>query len=102
MTASARSNRTPTPTPPQTRSTIAAALHALAQRELGTPLPPPGTPLNEAFDSMALMTLVVAVEDHFEVCLEPEDECRIVTADDLVDVVLVRLGDADPPSPRAA
>ena len=38
-------------------------------------------------DSISLMTLAMAVEDHFEVCLDEDDEAAIVTVEDLVRVV---------------
>ncbi len=38
-------------------------------------------------DSMHLMTLAMAVEDHFEVCLDEDDEAGILTVADLVAVV---------------
>ena len=43
--------------------------------------------LMESFDSMQLMTLVIAVEDRFKILLEPEDEDRIATMEDLIDVI---------------
>lgn len=42
-------------------------------------------------DSMHLMTLAMAVEDHFEVCLDEDDEARILTVADLVSVVESKL-----------
>ena len=44
-------------------------------------------------DSVGLLTLAVAVEDHFRICLEPEDEARIRTVGDLVRTVEEKLGD---------
>lgn len=43
--------------------------------------------LMDSFDSLQLMTLVIAVEDRFRIFLEPEDEERIATIDDLIDVI---------------
>jgi acyl carrier protein len=43
-------------------------------------------------DSVGLLTLAVAVEDHFHICLEPEDEEGIRTIGDLVRVVEGKLG----------
>lgn len=42
-------------------------------------------------DSVGLLTLAVAVEDHFRICLEPEDEARIRTVGDLVRTVEEKL-----------
>ena len=35
-------------------------------------------------DSLKLLELVVAIEDRFEVCLEPGDEAALVTVGDVV------------------
>ncbi len=42
-------------------------------------------------DSLQLIALVVEVENRFRVCLEPEDEARIATIGDLVEVIRQRL-----------
>ena len=42
-------------------------------------------------DSLQLIALVVEVENRFRVCLEPEDEARIATIGDLVEVIRRRL-----------
>lgn len=39
-------------------------------------------------DSLLLLTLAVEVENHFEICLEQEEEAGIRTVDDLVEIVL--------------
>ena len=38
-------------------------------------------------DSIKRLSLVVAIEDHWEICFEPEDEQIIHTLDDLVSVI---------------
>lgn len=43
-------------------------------------------------DSIHLMTLAMAVEDHFQVCLDEDDEARILTVADLIGVVESKLG----------
>lgn len=45
-------------------------------------------------DSIHLMTLAMAVEDHFEVPLDEDDEAAIVTVADLVRVVEHKLSEA--------
>jgi acyl carrier protein len=65
----------------------------LARRELGEALPPLSAPLEEHLDSMKRMALVVAIEDAFEIALEPEDDEAVATLDDVVAVVLRHLGD---------
>ncbi len=42
-------------------------------------------------DSIRLLTLAMEVEDHFEICLDEEDEETIVTVADLVGVVRRKL-----------
>jgi len=52
------------------------------------------TPLVEALelDSIRMLTLVVEVENHFEICLEEGDEEGIETVGDLVTLLQARLG----------
>lgn len=38
-------------------------------------------------DSIRLLTLAVEVENHFQICLDPEDDAAIETVGDLVAVV---------------
>ncbi len=45
-------------------------------------------------DSIALLSLVVELENEFEICFEPEDEDDIATVRDVVTVLLRRLGSA--------
>ena len=47
--------------------------------------------LAEQLDSVQRLTLVVAIEDHFEVCFDPEDEERIRSFDDIVAVIHAKL-----------
>jgi acyl carrier protein len=47
--------------------------------------------LAEHLDSVQRLTLVVAIEDHFKVCFEPEDEATLVTLDDLVRAIQQKL-----------
>ena len=42
-------------------------------------------------DSIRLLTLAMEIEDHFEICLDEEDEETIVTVADLVGVVRRKL-----------
>lgn len=43
-------------------------------------------------DSLQLMTLAVAVEDHFEICLDEDDEAALVTVGDLLAVIAEKRG----------
>lgn len=74
---------------PPTREAVAATLLDLVARELGTGTVVPGdADLAEHLDSVQRLTLVVAIEDHFEVCFEPEDDDQVHTLDQAVDAVL--------------
>jgi acyl carrier protein len=48
-------------------------------------------------DSLQLQGLAVEVENHFRICLEPEDEEGIETVSDLVDAIQKKLTTADSP-----
>jgi acyl carrier protein len=47
--------------------------------------------LADQLDSMQRLTLVVAIEDRFLICFEPEDEVGVVTLQDLVATIQVKL-----------
>ena len=47
--------------------------------------------LAEHLDSIQRLSLVVAIEDHFEVAVEPEDDQLALTLNDVVDIVARRL-----------
>lgn len=53
----------------------------------------PETPLVNALelDSLRMLTLVVAIEDSFEVCLEEGDEAGLTTVGDLAALIQKRL-----------
>ena len=42
-------------------------------------------------DSVQRLTLVVAIEDHFKVCFDPEDEEKVETLDDVVQLIQRKL-----------
>jgi acyl carrier protein len=42
-------------------------------------------------DSVQRLTLVVAIEDTFAICLDPDDEGRVATLDDVVALVVERV-----------
>ena len=56
------------------------------------PLPEGG--LDQHLDSMQRLALVVAIEDHFQICFEPEDEKGIFTMDDLMRCIADKVGKA--------
>ncbi len=43
-------------------------------------------------DSLRLQALAVEVENHYRICIDPEDEESIVTVDDLVRTIAGKLG----------
>ena len=69
------------------RREIEATLAELSQRELG-----PEVALDEhsslsTIDSVQRLQLAVAVEDHFKICIDAQEERRISTMSDLVLVI---------------
>ena len=75
---------------------IRADIEGIARRELRTDVPLPGDAvLEEHLDSIRRLSLVVAIEDHFEICFEPEDDELARTLDDVVRIVTMRLQERD-------
>lgn len=74
-----------------TETEIRRILAEVAAEQLGG-APLPEGELAQALDSMQRLALVVAIEDRFGVALEPEDDAAVRTADDLVAVLVRRLG----------
>lgn len=54
----------------------------------------PGMRLVEdlGLDSIRLLTLATAVEDHFRICLDEADEASLVTVGDLATLIAVKTG----------
>ncbi len=78
-----------------TRAEILAGVAAVAREHLGHagPLEPSARLVEDlGLDSIRLLTLAAEVENRFRLVIEPEDEARIVTVGDLVDLVATRLG----------
>ncbi len=69
-----------------TPTLIRTELEQLAREKLSVAAPVGGD-LVDSLDSVQRLTLVVAIEDHFEICFDPEDEERIVSIDDIVSVI---------------
>jgi len=72
-------------------SLIRAELATLARREHILDGELPDGDLSEHLDSVQRLTLVVAIEDHFEVIFEPEDDEGIETIDQVVALVARKL-----------
>ena len=77
-----------------TEAQIREALAALAKDNLDGAELPDG-PLDAHLDSVQRLTLVVSVEDHFEICFEPEDVEQVSTADDVVRIITRHLATRD-------
>lgn len=71
---------------------VREVLDALAADVLGWEGPLPEGDLGEHLDSMQRLALVVAVEDHFGIVFEPEDDEAARTVDDVVRLVHARRG----------
>lgn len=62
---------------------ILLALQTIAKDEAGIDTLPTEE-LQESLDSVQRMSLMVAIEDHFLIMFEPEEESELNTVDDLV------------------
>ena len=51
----------------------------------------PNIPIREAFDSMNRLSLMVAIEDHFLIAFEPEEEDAIDSLEDLIQCITQKL-----------
>lgn len=81
-----------TDTPHQT---IRQTLIELAQRELQLTKELKDTTLSTQLDSMQRLSLVVAIEDHFKICFDPEDEEEIDTISQVVDLIVRKLSESE-------
>ena len=70
-----------------TNKEITTALASLAKDELGLSKDLKSGDLAAQLDSVARLTLVVAIEDHFKICFDPEDEEAIETVEQLVQLI---------------
>ena len=51
----------------------------------------PNVPIREAFDSMNRLSLMVAIEDHFLIAFEPEEEDAIDSLEDLIQCIAQKI-----------
>jgi acyl carrier protein len=83
-------------------TTIRAELVALAERELRLEHSLVPGDLAAQLDSLQRLTLVVAIEDHYKIIFEPDDDEKIETVDDVVTLIVRKLSehgeDLEPPS----
>ena len=74
---------------------IRKALEEIAREELGWNQKLPTGSLSEELDSMQKMSLVVGIEDHFLICIEPEEEDEIDTVDTLISFISKKLNEKE-------
>lgn len=84
-----------------TPADLRRTLHGIARDTLRRDADLPEGDLSEHLDSMDRLALVVAIEDHFRVAFEPEDEAALTTVDDVVRVLARRLAERDAAGPIA-
>jgi len=70
---------------------VAQTLEALAQTALQRSDPLPTGDLAEHLDSMDRLALLVAIEDHYEIAFEEEDEDQLVTIADVIAAIESKL-----------
>ena len=79
---------------------VAGEILRLAGEQLALVGPPPrlDEPLAGRLDSLQLLTLVVAVEDHFRIVLTDDDAARATTLEDVARLVIARASESRLPS----
>ena len=77
------------------RQTIRQTLLELAQKELQLTKELKDEALSKQLDSMQRLSLVVAIEDHFKICFEPEDEEEIETIGQVVELIHRKLAESE-------
>ena len=79
-----------------TREQVLTGIEAIASRHLGKSggLRPEMDLVEDLeLDSLLLLTLAVEVENHFEICLDQEEEAAIRTVGDLAETVLRKVSE---------
>lgn len=74
--------------------TLRETLQALAREHLSWEGPLPAGDLAQHMDSMQRLALVVAIEDHFQVAFDPEDDESARTLDDVERLLRAKLAEA--------
>jgi acyl carrier protein len=77
------------PSPEQVRAKVGE----LAVETLDREEPLPDGDLSEHLDSVDRLALVVAIEDHYEICFDDDDDAGVHTVDDVVRIILAKLAD---------
>ena len=68
-------------------ATLLSTLKTLAETVLEQPVTFSDQPLSEQLDSMQRLSLMVAIEDHFEIIFEPEEEQEITGVQSLLKMI---------------
>lgn len=74
--------------------TILAGIRQVVQRRLKLERPiDPGTEIGAdlQLDSIQQFTLIVELENHFQICFDPGDEQELATVQDLIELIQARL-----------
>jgi acyl carrier protein len=66
---------------------IRDTLSTLVKQELGLEGPLPDGDLSEHLDSIQRLTFVVAIEDHFEIAFDIEDDEQAKTIEDVIKII---------------
>ena len=77
------------------QSALRTQIEEIVRTELGLEGPVPEGDLSEELDSIQRLTLAVAIEDHFQICLDPGEEESLRTIGELADAVRKRLEEDD-------
>lgn len=77
---------------------VRATLDRLAADTLGWQGPLPDGDLSEHLDSMDRLALVVAIEDHYAIAFDAEDDAEVRTVDDVVRLVRAKRDDQAEPA----
>jgi len=72
---------------PSDTEEIRSVLANIAKEELGFEGPLPSGDLSEHLDSIQRLSFVVAIEDHFEIAFEPEEDEQAKSIDDVIVII---------------
>ena len=71
--------------------TIKAVLEEILKEELNWSKESYIANIAEELDSMQRLSLMVAIEDHYQIIFEPTDEANITSSDDLIQLIQTKL-----------
>jgi acyl carrier protein len=76
---------------------VREVVERLAIETLHRTEPLPDGDLAEVLDSVDRLALVVAIEDHYEISFDDDDDAGVSTADDVVRIILAKLNERSAP-----